>query len=105
MTKGKPITPAEVVEAKKASLPPEVFDVFNEQIAQNWDGHSATLFQTAVVDAIVAKLGITRAEVFARRYLDIEPIYKKAGWSVVYDKPGYCEDYEASFTFKKKKST
>jgi hypothetical protein len=31
--------------------------------------------------------------------LDIEPIYREAGWIVEYDKPAYCENYDANFTF------
>ena len=30
---------------------------------------------------------------------------REAGWDVVYDKPGYCEDYKAFFIFKEKKSS
>jgi hypothetical protein len=34
--------------------------------------------------------------------MDFEPFYEKAGWKVVYDKPGYCESYAANFTFTRK---
>ena len=36
-------------------------------------------------------------------WLDVEGIYRKAGWDVEYDSPGYCEDYPATFKFRKKK--
>ena len=42
-----------------------------------------------------------RAELFKKHYLDIEPIYRAAGWIVKYDKPAYCESYDANFTFSK----
>lgn len=42
----------------------------------------------------------TRRTVFDNNWLDIEPIYRRAGWIVEYDKPAYCENYPANFTFK-----
>lgn len=43
---------------------------------------------------------ITRGTIFDNGWLDIEPLYRKEGWIVEYDKPAYCENYPASFTFK-----
>ena len=43
---------------------------------------------------------VTRSTLFDNNWLDIEPIYRRAGWVVEYDKPAYCEDYPATFTFK-----
>lgn len=40
--------------------------------------------------------------VYGKQYLDVEDIYRKEGWKVVYDKPAYCETYEPTFTFSKK---
>ena len=41
-------------------------------------------------------------KVFKNKWLDVEEVYRKAGWKVEYDKPGYCEDYEAYFVFEKR---
>lgn len=46
---------------------------------------------------------ITRRTLFDNNWLDIEPIYRQAGWKVDYDKPGYNEFYDANFTFRQKK--
>ena len=43
---------------------------------------------------------IDRKTIFDNHWLDIEPIYRKEGWIVEYDKPAYCENYAANFTFK-----
>ena len=43
---------------------------------------------------------VNRQTIFKNSWLDIEPIYRRAGWLVKYDKPGYCENYLANFTFK-----
>lgn len=96
----KPITPAEVVDAKAESIPDEVFAAFNKCIAANWDGHQSTIKQSDVVTLI--KQG-NPGLLLDYRCLDVEPIYRKAGWIVEYDKPGYNESYPATFTFKKGK--
>lgn len=98
---GKPITPQEVVDAKQASLPDVVFDVFNAAIAGAWNGSSAIVRQQPVALTIADRLEISTAEVYKRGYMDVEPIYRKAGWKVKYDKPGYNESGEAYFEFSK----
>jgi hypothetical protein len=89
-----PITPSEVIDAKAERMPPQVLAVFNALIAENWNDHRSHF---------------TLKEVYARlpgidsKWLNVEGIYRKAGWTVTYDQPGYCEDYEATFTFTKAK--
>jgi hypothetical protein len=99
MTMAGPIKPIEVVQAKTNSLPDEVFEVFNAAIVAAWNGHVATVTQDKVSHQIATALGITRAEVFERHLLDVEESYRRAGWDVEYDKPGYNETYLATFRF------
>jgi len=51
---------------------------------------------------LMAATGKTRDEVFDKGWLNIEPMYRAAGWKVVYDKPAYNESYEPTFTFTKR---
>lgn len=95
----KPITPKEVVKKKKEQIPPEVLEAFDELIAENWNGHCSTFSQKDVSALIRAKL---KGD-FPIKYLDVEDIYRKAGWKVDYDKPGYNESYDASFEFSKRR--
>lgn len=105
----KPITPAEVPDAKAATFPDEVLQAFNELIAENYRDGQSVVLQDAVVDRIVAKLNANlgvkphqRQEVFTRGWLDVEEVYRKAGWIVEYDKLAYNEEYLASFTFTRR---
>jgi hypothetical protein len=100
----KPIKPSEVVSRKMETLPPEVITVFNNLIAKNWNGSEAVVKQTDAADAIASALGIERQVVFDNHYLDVEHIYQKEGWRVIYDKPGYNESYEAFFKFRQPQS-
>jgi hypothetical protein len=102
----KPISPDNVVKAKKASLPDEVIESFNELIAKNWNGSYSEFKQDDVIDLILGKMDWpkeSRHDLFENNWLDVEPIYEAQGWKVDYDKPGYNEDYSATFNFSKDK--
>lgn len=99
-----PLKPSEVQKKKNSTIPEVVFKVFNALIVENWSesSQSATVTQDEAVTRISKALKITRQEAFNKHYLDVEDAYSKAGWDVNYDKPGYCETYEAYFVFSKK---
>jgi len=94
------ITPEEARKRQESSIPAIVFDVFNELIAEHFDEHGITFEEQEAVKRICSRSDIKEDDLYARRWLDVEPIYRKAGWIVTYNKPGYCEDYEATFTFR-----
>ena len=97
----RPLTPDEAAGHKAAVLPEEVIEVFNDLIARNWNGRTATVAQEDAVQALSARLGIARDEVFGRQLLDVEPVYQAQGWQVRYDKPGWNESYGAYFEFSR----
>jgi hypothetical protein len=95
------ITPDEALGLKEELLPPFVMRVWNRLISQNFCGKSAIITQKDVIEALLLFCD-GRQEIFDKGYLEIEEIYKKAGWKVVYDKPGFNETYEATFEFTAK---
>lgn len=97
----KPIRPAEVVNLKRSIIPDAIIEAFNELISENFDGKTSSFTEKKVVARIVKK-GISSTEAYNNHWLDVEPIYRKEGWKVEYDKPGFNESYEAIFTFIKK---
>ena len=97
----KPITPRQALKDKVTVLPDGVIKVFNFLIVSNLADGEACISQKEAVTALV-KEGFTRNEIFKKGWLDIEDIYRAAGWEVEYDKPGYNETYEPTFTFSKK---
>ena len=99
----KPISPDQIVEAKRKTIPDAVIDSFNELIAEKWDGRAARVMQPDVVTLIKNKLDCDSDRVFDSHWLDVEDIYREIGWNVAYDKPGYDESFEAYFTFTKKR--
>ncbi len=97
----KPLKPSDVPNLKAQTLPDEVLEAFNEVIAKHFSGGVATFTQEEVVQLLVSK-GFDRGAIFAKNLLDVEDIYRKEGWSVTYDKPGYNESYSAKFIFRVK---
>ena len=99
----KPISPDEVATTKLKNIPDEVIEAFNEIIAQNFSRSCSNFKQKDVVKLIMIRLvAIDRQTIFDNGWLDVEDIYREAGWKVEYDKPAYNEDYEPNFTFIKK---
>ena len=98
----RPITPDEVVAAKRVAIPDAVFDAFNALIAKHWGGGSSSFQQKEIV-SVLEDRGISSNEIFNNYYLDVEDIYREAGWLVEFDQPGFNETYEATFTFRKGK--
>lgn len=98
----QPIKPGEVVGAKIQQFPDKVIDSFNTLIAQKFvDGQSCVLQDDVV--ALMVQLGLDREEIFTKGWLNVEGVYRKAGWVVSYDKPGFNESYLSSFTFRPSK--
>lgn len=98
MTTVRPVKPREVPAKKRKSIPEGAIEAFNELIVQRFDGYSAFVKQDDVVRLMVLK-GLDQAEIFENEWLDVEEIYRKAGWLVRYDAPAYCETYDAFFVF------
>lgn len=91
----KPITPEEVKLG--GHIPDEVIVAFNELIAESRGG---VVLQEAAITRIMSKMpDVTRHQMFEKGWLDVEDVYRSAGWKVTYDKPGYNESYAASWTF------
>lgn len=92
--KVKPITPDEVVH----EIPDVIIEVVNDLIREKWNGQKSHILQ----EEILERLSIPRDEIFDKHWLDFEHIYREAGWHVIYDKPGWNENYKAFFDFTKK---
>jgi hypothetical protein len=103
--KSKPITPDEISDVREKELPNFVIDSFNKAILEKYNGSEAVVLQDRVIEIMKELCSdlMSREEIFSKRYLDVEDIYRKNGWIVEYDKPGFNESYPATFKFKKKK--
>lgn len=106
MSPVKPISPKEAEEKQISGIPDFVVEAVNELIAKNiGDQNSVDIKQEDIVELAMQKApkGTTRQIIYDNHWMDIEPLFRKAGWTVHYDKPGYNESYSAYFTFTKKR--
>lgn len=104
----KPITPAQAhkQKAKAPGIPDFVIEAFNELIAEKFDGKEARITITEATQRIKKKEfeyhGHDRLllESFNKEWLNVEEVYRKNGWKVEYDKPGYNESYTGYYIFR-----
>jgi hypothetical protein len=100
----EPIRPEDVAATKKAILPPEVITCWNNMIALKYSDGEARIELRDIIASITKAMNTTSKRVLDEDWLEVEDIYRAAGWKVVYDRPGYDENYEPFFIFSKRKS-
>ncbi len=97
-----PITPHDA-ETLPKPIPDFVLEAFNILIQRSFRSGQAVVRQDDAITLIMELApGLERQEIFDNQWLDVETTYMAAGWKVEYDRPGYCESYQPTFTFRKK---
>jgi hypothetical protein len=104
----KPMKPDEVLDRKIETIPDAMFEAVNAMIALKWNGSSAHFRQDDLLNKYFEISKETdnreaRDKLFDNHYMDFEGAYRREGWIVRYDKPGYNESYEPTFEFTIKK--
>jgi hypothetical protein len=98
------IKPSDIMDNLDTIIDPAVIQAVNEILKEKFRGDSVTILQKEIVSrAIKINPKLTSDILYKNHHLDFEPIFRKAGWSVRYDKPGYNESYEATFEFRSNK--
>lgn len=96
-----PIKPEEVTH----NIPDFVIEAVNKLIREKWNGKEAIIKQDEIMELIssddIDNDKPSRYMIYANHWLDFENLYRKAGWIVMFDKPGYNENYPPYFKFKK----
>lgn len=106
----KAISPDELTLEEK--IPWYIVEAVNDLIRSKYkpNGSSFTIKQDAILELAFEKYNNTedfenfsqfKRRIFDNHQLDFEDLYRKNGWKVVYDKPGYNESYDAYFEFKR----
>lgn len=108
----RPITPDEIPAMKLLIIPHFVVEAVNHLLTIKACGNQPIcLYQDEILEEAMCRANVDRTpdneglivpqHFFARGWLNIEDLYREAGWNVTYDKPGFNESYKASFTFKR----
>jgi len=101
------LTPNEALGRAGENIPEDVISIVNKLLMENLRVNisndrkylSSNVLQNDIVDRIVEATMVPSEAIFKKRWMDFEPVFRRAGWKVVYDRPGYNETYEANFTF------
>lgn len=101
----KIISPDEAHALALKEIPEEIIECFNDMIVKhlNTKYDCCTIKQKDILAYVEEKTGYTSDEIFKKRWFDVEELFEKAGWEVKYDKPGFNENYDATFEFNRKK--
>lgn len=100
----EPIKPKDIMDNLDDIIHPAVIKAVNAILKEQYRGDSVTILQKDIVKRAKEFCPeLTSAEMFEKKHMDFEPLFKKAGWIVKYDSPAYCETYEPSFEFSAKK--
>jgi hypothetical protein len=104
MSEIKPITPEEARNEAKSNIPDFVILGINNAIKNNYVKSSFTIRQKDIMTEImkVAPEHMTSEHIYKNHWMDFEDLYRDYGWKISYDKPGYCESYDATFEFEMK---
>jgi hypothetical protein len=98
------LTPEECAASAANDIPEVVIDAVNNLLKQKFrHGNTVTLVQDEITKEI-SRLNkdLTPTIVYKNGWLNFEPVFERAGWKVIYDKPGYNESYTATFEFTPK---
>lgn len=99
----KPISPQEAL--KYSAIPDAVIEAWNNLIVRFRRGRCSIVPQNEALAAIqkaqLEYTGLTYSigQIIDNGWLEIEEIYRNAGWTVKYDRPAYNETYTPVFIF------
>ena len=95
-----PISPQEAIAAYINDIPEDFISVVNDLISKAVNPNSQKqYFAIKVKDVVAAYKAIYGVEPNSK-WLDFEPLYRKTGWRVNFDKPAYNESYDAFYRFE-----
>ena len=104
MEKVKPLSKAEALELLP-EIPSIIIDAVNCLLKKKFpiSNGKCKILQDEILELVVGcpeDGKLSKDMIFENHWLDFEPIFRKAGWKVSYDKPGYDESYKAFFIFE-----
>lgn len=81
----KPITPSQVDKDRIVHIHPVMIKTINNLISERWNGTFAEIPQEDIIEEFLKSMHEGwggRERIFEEKYLNIEVIYRSAGWRV-----------------------
>jgi hypothetical protein len=107
VTRVKPLSPSDITDGLSDIIPGYVIESVNNLLKKKYRGGSCRIKQKDIIfeaKKLAKNIGeeVTDNQIYDNKWMDFEEIFRKAGWKVTYDGPGYNESYDATFEFTKK---
>lgn len=101
----QPFSPDFIIENKKEFIPAEMIKAVNILLAERYSGDSAVIKQGEIIEKFLSIVGekFKRKDIFDKHFLHFECVFRNVGWYVEFDKPGYNENYQPYYSFRKKR--
>lgn len=112
----EPFSPQQLAQFRKETFDPIMIQAVNECLIDNYgSGQNIMLRQGDIIERYIKLYKLAHAashkdnetireDAFEKGLLDFEKFYVQRGWRVEYDKPGFNESYEPTYTFSPKKN-
>jgi hypothetical protein len=98
----EPIKPKDILDNLEDVIHPAVVQAVNELLKEQFRGGSCTIKQKDIESRAKKISGVTSTEIYDKKWMDFEPIFRKAGWKVSYNSPDRDEDFDSYFSFSAK---
>lgn len=97
-----PLTPKQAKTEFENSIPDFIINAVNSLLKEKIGNFkNVKIFQNEILQKCNADESL-KQEIFKKKWLDIESLYCRYGWTVGYEKPAYNENFEPYFTFSEK---
>lgn len=98
-----PLTPEVAMQSHYKNVPGKVIECWNKCIQENLQVRgkkvSSRFLLEELSDKIKQEMECSHDEAQKKGWFDLEDVFRKQGWKVSYDQPGYNESYKAHYEF------
>lgn len=92
-------SPNDAIARHGETIPEEILGIVNDFLVARVHRKSFIISQQEIVDKL-SLTSITEAEALDKGWFDFEDAYRRRGWRVTYDRPGFNESYGAFWRFQ-----
>ena len=93
----KPVHPNGLVEIIQESVHPDAIDIFNGLIAKNFKGNYSRIEIPTQEFMDKLKERFKDESVYSSYEKHMVTIFRKSGWNIYIDEPGFCETYSSLY--------